>query len=127
MPDGTLIENTAHIYFDFNEAVVTNTWFHTIGRPVMVATQDPVGRAQMLEVLVFPNPMEDEAVFALQDYVPEKTLRFALIDPLGKLLREEGFSGNAYSFKRKNLQTGLYFWQIMEGRKTLARGRLVVE
>ncbi|MBK7936062.1 MAG: SprB repeat-containing protein [Lewinellaceae bacterium] len=33
LPDGTVIENTAAIYFDENEPVFTNTAFHTIGYP----------------------------------------------------------------------------------------------
>ncbi|MBC7777373.1 MAG: PQQ-binding-like beta-propeller repeat protein [Phycisphaerae bacterium] len=127
LPDGTLILNNASIYFDFNDAVVTNTWLHTIGRPVTVATKDPNGGTQNVEVLISPNPMAEEAVFALQGYLPEKPLRFALIDPLGKTLREEGFAGSEFLFKKQNMPAGLYFWQINEGGKTLARGRVVVE
>ncbi len=33
LPDGTVIENTAAIYFDQNAPVFTNTAFHTIGYP----------------------------------------------------------------------------------------------
>jgi uncharacterized repeat protein (TIGR01451 family) len=33
LPDGTLIENSAAIYFDFNAPVITNTYRHTIGYP----------------------------------------------------------------------------------------------
>jgi uncharacterized repeat protein (TIGR01451 family) len=41
LPDGTRIENTAAIYFDQNEAVITNTAFHTIGYPFQIL--DPLG------------------------------------------------------------------------------------
>ncbi len=30
LPFGTVIENTANIYFDFEEPVITNTYFHTV-------------------------------------------------------------------------------------------------
>jgi len=30
LPYGTVIENTANIYFDFEEPVITNTYFHTV-------------------------------------------------------------------------------------------------
>ncbi|WP_367392737.1 T9SS type A sorting domain-containing protein [Lewinella sp. LCG006] len=36
---GAIIENTAHIYFDFNEAIVTNTVDHTIRKPVVVSSE----------------------------------------------------------------------------------------
>lgn len=39
LPDD-IIENTASIYFDFNDAIVTNTVFHTIGRPVVYSHAD---------------------------------------------------------------------------------------
>lgn len=39
----TLIENTASIYFDYNEPVATNTYFHTIGLP-------PVHTYQTIEI-----------------------------------------------------------------------------
>jgi uncharacterized repeat protein (TIGR01451 family) len=33
LPDGTVIRNKAHIYFDYNDAIITNTTVHTIGKP----------------------------------------------------------------------------------------------
>ncbi|WP_020536461.1 DUF7619 domain-containing protein [Lewinella cohaerens] len=36
---GTTIENTAHIYFDFNDAIVTNTVDHTIRKPVVASSE----------------------------------------------------------------------------------------
>jgi len=37
---GTIIENTAAIYFDFNEPVITNTVFHTIETPLVFSILD---------------------------------------------------------------------------------------
>ncbi len=127
LPDGTLIENTAGIYFDFNDPIFTNTWFHTIGRPSVVATQDPMDGGQMLEILPFPNPMSAETVFRLPGKFFHSNLHFSLFDPLGKTLREEDFAGNEFAFKRKNLPVGLYFWQITERGRTISRGRVVIE
>ena len=127
LPDGTLIENTASIYFDFNDPVLTNTWKHTIGKPETVATKGPDGSQQTLEVAISPNPMGDESVFALQGYSPQNPLRFTLFDPLGKTLREESFLDNTFILKKKNLPAGLYFWQIEAPGKVLSRGRIVVK
>lgn len=127
LPDGTLIENNAAIYFDFNDPIFTNTWFHTIGRPSVVATQDPMDGDRMLEIIPFPNPMSDETVFRLSGQELHSSLQFSLFDPLGKTLREEDFAGNEFAFKRKNLPAGLYFWQIMESGRTISRGRIVIE
>ncbi|MBX2978029.1 MAG: T9SS type A sorting domain-containing protein [Flavobacteriales bacterium] len=47
---GTLIENTAHIFFDFNEAIVTNTTQN------LFTTTTGVAEVSVLGVQVFPNP-----------------------------------------------------------------------
>lgn len=47
---GDVINNTAHIYFDFNPAVVTNTTVNTIGLPVGVE------HIQSKNFSVYPNP-----------------------------------------------------------------------
>jgi uncharacterized repeat protein (TIGR01451 family) len=50
LPVGTVIENTAHIFFDFNNAIVTNTTMNEYVIPTSVAN------VTMPELLVFPNP-----------------------------------------------------------------------
>jgi len=127
LPNGTLIENSASIYFDFNEPILTNTWHHTIGTPQTVSAQAPSGLVEKLDVLVSPNPMSEAAQFVLLGHTPQSDLRFRLFDPLGKLLQEEVFSGNHYTLQRKNQCAGLYFWQIEAAGKVLARGRVAME
>jgi uncharacterized repeat protein (TIGR01451 family) len=51
LPAGTIIENTAHIFFDFNEAIVTNTTENEF--MISTAVQD---LAEGPSMLVFPNP-----------------------------------------------------------------------
>jgi len=50
LPVGTIIENTAHIFFDFNEAIVTNT---TQNEFVIITSVTEQAKQQLL---VFPNP-----------------------------------------------------------------------
>ncbi len=50
MPLGTVIENTAHIFFDFNNAIVTNTTQN------LFTTTTGVDERLALDVHVFPNP-----------------------------------------------------------------------
>lgn len=38
-PFGSVIENTAYIYFDHNPPIITNTVFHTIKKPVVASTE----------------------------------------------------------------------------------------
>src|SRR5690606_1315445 len=50
---GETIENTAYIYFDFNEAVITNTALNTIVEPKELSIETV---ATETELSVFPNP-----------------------------------------------------------------------
>ncbi|MDO8367891.1 MAG: T9SS type A sorting domain-containing protein, partial [Saprospiraceae bacterium] len=127
LADGTFVDNSAAIYFDFNEPVLTNSWRHTIGRPETVSVKNPVSGMKNVQVLVSPNPMDQAANFVLLGDLPESDLRFDLLDPMGRLLRTEVFSGNNYRFTKKNLSSGLYFWQIAAQGKVIARGRIVVK
>lgn len=52
LPIGTVIENTAGIYFDFNEPVITNTTINTI----IEKTTDIGNLSPKSEVVVYPNP-----------------------------------------------------------------------
>ncbi len=126
LPDGTLINNSASIYFDFNEPVLTNTWQHTIGRPETVSTKNPADNSKQIEVFVSPNPMMEEAHFVLTGAAPQTDLRFTLFDSMGKTLEKAFFSGNDYTFKNNNRSAGLYFWQIESAGKVLGRGRIAV-
>jgi uncharacterized repeat protein (TIGR01451 family) len=51
LPVGTVIENTAHIFFDFNDAIVTNTTLNEYVIPTSVAAL-----AQQGNLMLFPNP-----------------------------------------------------------------------
>lgn len=54
LPDPTDIQNTAHIYFDFNPAIVTNTTVNTLVETLpFLATDEPVVRPT---ILISPNP-----------------------------------------------------------------------
>jgi hypothetical protein len=50
---GTVISNTAQIYFDFNAPVITNTTINTIFNPLSVAEVSETG------FLLYPNPAND--------------------------------------------------------------------
>lgn len=59
---GTVIENTAHIYFDYNPAIVTNTTVSTV--QLSTAFADPAWTG--LSVQVYPNPSEGQFTIALE-------------------------------------------------------------
>jgi hypothetical protein len=56
LPEGITIENTAHIYFDFNPAVVTNTTNNIL---VAHFPRVNVKELDLAQLLVYPNPSTD--------------------------------------------------------------------
>jgi hypothetical protein len=124
LSDGVIIENSAAIYFDFNDPIITNTTFHTIGYPELsVAVHDPYNTGKGLTV--YPNPTHDAAIFKLETSLQD--CRFNLKNQLGQPVRQERFSGDNYRFERAGLPAGIYFFELNQGTGFMYSGKIVVK
>jgi len=123
-PIGSVIHNSAAIYFDFNVPVITNQTWHTVGQNFVLAvsTDDPGAPAGQLRI--FPNPAVESALFELPESDPNR--RFVLTDGLGKTVVSDRFAENTYRFQRANLPAGIYFFQILADRGLLFSGKIVL-
>ena len=117
MPDnpvGTLIENSAAIYFDFNEAVITNTTQHLVGEHFVEVINGVVDHDRP-PLRVYPNPSAGEVQFEL----PAEALGaavFTLHDQLGRLMRVDTFEQGSYILNPHGLPPGWYSYSIrLEG------------
>ncbi|MCC6412140.1 MAG: T9SS type A sorting domain-containing protein [Saprospiraceae bacterium] len=125
LPNGTVIENSAAIYFDFNEPVITNTVFHTIGAPyVEVSTNNPF--LPDVSVSVRPNPFEDRAVLEISGHDMQDGL-LQLYDIRGRLVQSIGFTGNQCRLERGGLPTGNYFFHISDSGSPVSSGKVLVK
>lgn len=126
---GIVIKNSAGIYFDFNEPIITNTTFHKIGENYIVIDQGGVNATTNLvnqpKVLVYPNPFDEIAMFELEN-VQGNGFRFSLFDATGQLVREEVFREKNFQFDRGNLTAGIYFFQIESDALRIASGKVVL-
>jgi len=111
LPDGTIIRNTASIYFDFNGAIRTNETLHRIGRGFI--TVDVAEAPGFRSLRVFPNPVAESAVLTFEGLSPGR-YRFLLTDVSGKMVYETAFHGNAFTLRREGLEGGLYFFQMLD-------------
>ncbi len=113
---GTQIKNDAGIYFDFNEVILTNETFHTVGENfIEVSTQNPFVAAAKIEVS--PNPFADFTWFKFDGLQLDHGL-FELYNLNGKLLIQQQFSGTQFQFHRdKNVMNGNYFYRITDTEK----------
>ena len=108
-----MIENSAAIYFDFNEPIITNTYFHTIGFDfielrVVTSTDELLSPIQLG---VHPNPIGDYAIIRFEEEAIQNGV-FQLYDLQGKQVRTYEFSGNELSIERGDLQSGMYLFEV---------------
>ncbi|MEZ4921333.1 MAG: T9SS type A sorting domain-containing protein [Saprospiraceae bacterium] len=120
-PDGTIIENRAGIYFDFNDAVMTNTVFHTIGEHFVTVALDNPKTASAIKA--YPNPSSDRVFFE----VPESARQFELLNLLGQRISLENINQSPFVFDKKNLNTGTYIFRIHTEKGETHSGKIILE
>jgi uncharacterized repeat protein (TIGR01451 family) len=126
LPLGTVIENSAAIYFDINDPVITNTTSHKLGKDfieVVNLTVHPE-RAE-ISVSVIPNPANQEAQFTLHGWPSERNV-FELFNSQGQQLMQLPFDGKTFHFRRGLLAEGLYFFRISGSSGIHASGQLML-
>lgn len=125
LPYGTLIENRAAIYFDYNGAVQTNQTWHTISRDLLdVVSVNHDGVVNGPVIAIFPNPATDVVYIELKQGL-SKNKSLQLTDALGRIVLEKTFTGGKTELQRGELPAGIYFAQIVEGQRVLGASRIV--
>jgi hypothetical protein len=126
MPLETLVENTAAIYFDFNEPIFTNTTFHRFGENfIKVGLWQP--EVPEARVLVVPNPFATETVLTVDGLDDLRGLRLQVFDLFGKEVRSQEAEGANFHLKRGNWPSGLYLFRITRNGELVGSGKLNAE
>ncbi|MFL5764730.1 MAG: T9SS type A sorting domain-containing protein [Bacteroidia bacterium] len=122
-PIGSVITNTANIYFDFNDAVVTNT---TSNRLIALTTEVTASSINN-EVKVFPNPFANTTHFEISNR-SLAPYRFELIDVLGKKVKQIGnITSQNFDLSREGLQNGIYFYKIFSNEEVIGIGKVIIK
>ncbi len=100
-PVGTVINNTAFIYFDFNAPVVTNTTTNTLVLPNGIATITSNATMQL-----YPNPANDMVTINISDNLTGGTL--TLSDVTGRSLNTIAIASNHNQLYTGALSSGVY-------------------
>lgn len=120
---GTIISNTAYIYFDFNSPVITNTTFNTMV-PVIPAAV-PEYDANQHGVLVVPNPMNDVGHLFFKNSDAE-LLFLEVLDLKGRVINRDLTNTGHFEISRKDMIPGIYMYRISAGKQIIWRGKLAV-
>lgn len=129
LPLGTMIYNSASVYFDYQLPKITNETWHEIGE-FFIDISTPTEEAAELttsSVKVFPNPFNEYAdiVFTSSS---EHAKTLSVCDAMGRIVLTVPFENNRYRLYRNQLPTGLYFFTVLDERRAIAHtGKFVIK
>lgn len=110
------IANTAHIYFDFNPPIITNT---TINDIQIITQTHQVAIEQLEQINVFPNPTRGWLTCEVQNYQPNETYFFRLFDLQGKLVIQYQITSERQTIDLPALSKGMYIYQLISAESEL--------
>jgi uncharacterized repeat protein (TIGR01451 family) len=99
---GDIIPNTANIYFDFNPAIVTNTFLTEF---VSILNVDSFLTDQ---TVIYPNPTSN----VLNIESKNKISNIEIIDINGRSLLSKSLNSNSTSINVESLSNGIYFVKV---------------
>ncbi|CAA6799040.1 MAG: Unknown protein [uncultured Aureispira sp.] len=137
LANGTIINNSASIYFDYNAPIQTNTTLHTVcdnchpenitNAGTVVLDLDQIA-ASSYKVVAIPNPFSTQTSIEIQGYKGQgEDLKLEIYDVMGR--SQNTLNGNRegrFLLQRGAMPTGVYFFRIHENGRLLQSGRLVV-
>lgn len=116
LPNGTVINNQAAIYFDFNAPIFTNTTFHTIGEnyiPIILTMERTW--LEELNLLIYPNPTAG-VIYIEQE--KDELLNLNVFDNLGRKILNYQSADQHTTIDLKDLPSGIYYINIQQGQST---------
>jgi uncharacterized delta-60 repeat protein len=132
LADGTLLSNTAGIYFDFNDPIITNTTLHTVNRNVLgIATGINIQEKKKIvsSLKVYPNPASNQLTISSKQLTKGEKVEIynamgiKMLDVRGKKLDSSISQGNSsLEIDISSLAKGIYLVKV--GNET---AKVVVE
>lgn len=126
-PIGTIINNTAAIYFDFNEPIFTNTTFHEIGadyiEEVLITEISPSVEGNNHEIRMYPNPFNSQTTIELPLGISGS---LKLMDVQGRVVKSLSSASNTIYLSREGLSKGLYLYVIEVDGLPYSTGKVIV-
>ncbi len=103
---GDIIPNTGSIYFDYNPAIITNTFNTEFVAPL---ANDEFSSANLA---VYPNPANEIITIQLNSNSFIKQIQ--VVDMLGRVIKKESYSSSNYAevMNLKEVGSGTYFVEV---------------
>lgn len=127
-PLGTIIENRAAIYFDYNPPIITNTTFHTVGDnflPIVLSIENTL--ESNVAVSAFPNPFTNSTTIKVEGQTYDE-LQLSVFDLTGRLMTEKTVAhSQQLELQRGSLHTGIYIYRLKGDGQLLNTGKIIVQ
>lgn len=128
LPIGTIIDNSAAIYFDYNLPIITNNAFLTIGDMDHILTVNTEKIEQKnTSIRVYPNPFATAATVYIQGYEGKATINFEIFNALGKRVQTIESEDHNFEIYRENLPSGVYMYRASANKELLGSGKLIMK
>lgn len=128
LPPGTVIENSAAIFYGLNAPERSNSKVYVVGTfPgfVQMTTSNNQIFWPGASVSVTPNPFIDQAIIEIKG-VEMKETTLNVFDAMGRLIKTQKGYGNQIRMSRGNLTSGLYFYQLLNEKELINTGKIIV-
>jgi hypothetical protein len=122
---GTTIENSAAIYFDYNEPVITNITYHQIGEPFIVSNSvmQPIYAG---ELQVSPNPFSNVCMVSIMGAKTDGKSQLQLFSLDGQLVRQSQITGAVGFIDGSTLPNGIYLCKVISADGMVYQSKLSI-
>ena len=117
---GTEMSNTAAIYFDYNDPIITNTTLNTIYIPTIIENVTLGNDVAS----VYPNPANNSLTVKM-DFT--KTFTIRLIDMLGRITLSQGTTEGALNINTSFIPEGLYIINISDNKGNQSSNKVQIK
>jgi uncharacterized repeat protein (TIGR01451 family) len=119
---GDVISNTAGIFFDFNPAIVTNTFNSEFVQSLAMPSFSDG------HFIIYPNPAKHNVTVSLGD-TTENIAEISLYDMLGKkiLMRKLAASAKSETLDVSGISAGVYVLEVTTASNTRSMKKLIIE
>lgn len=124
-PIGTIIENYADIYFDFNDPIRTNTTFHMIDEDFIKSLTSSDINVQLEDVSMYPNPATIGDVITVEREKAQD-LRIDFYEVTGRIVHSIPLENGKDNFKQNFLKEGTYWMKMVDSDQTIAIQKLII-
>ncbi len=121
LAEGTELHNSAGIYFDYNQVVLTNTTLNTIDYHLGLGDLAKGSASITLQ----PNPFKQFTTVVVEGLKGAATLE--IMDLSGRIVREVPATDGLFTVYRGDMASGLYLFRVKQNNQVIGQGRMIAQ